>query len=121
MSLIDGGISSVFGSVFGALYPDGLLHRDTSDPVFDDYGNVIALGGGSDIAIKVQRDACSYAMRQADGFVEGDVALIILADGLSVEPTTDMQVTDGTGQRWMIQSVDKDAANSHFICRGRKA
>jgi hypothetical protein len=121
MGLLDGGIAAAFGSALSGLYPDGLLHREGTGPIYDDEGAIIGYDGGSDIPIKVQRDACSYSMRQAEGYSEGDVALIILAGGLAVQATTDMQVTDGTGKRWMIQSADLDAAASHWICRGRAA
>ena len=121
MGLLDGGIASIFGAALGGLYPDGLLHRDGTGPIYDDEGNIIGYDGGGDVPIKVQRDACTYAMRQAEGYADGDVALIILAAGLAVAPTTDSQVTDGDGARWMVASVERDAAGSHFMCRGRKA
>lgn len=121
MSLLDGGIAAIFGSVFGGIYLDGLLHRDGTGPTYDSEGNVTGYAGGADIAIKVQTDRASYSMRQAEGFAEGDAALIILADGLSVAVTTDCQVTDGHGKRWMVQSADLDAAGSHWLCRGREA
>lgn len=122
MGLLDGGISAAFGAALSGLYPDGLLHRDGTGPIYDDEGNIIGYDGGGDVPIKVQRDACTYGMRQAEGYVEGDVALIILAAPLNgLEVTTDAQATDGAGDRWMIQSADLDAAASHWICRGRKA
>jgi hypothetical protein len=120
MGLLDTDIAALFGAAFGGLYLDGWLHRDGTDPIYDDGGNIVGYVGGIEIAIKVQRDKATYAMRQSEGFSEGDVALIILAQGLPAL-TTDMQVTDGHGARWMIQSADLDAASSHWICRGRAA
>lgn len=121
MSLLDGDIASIFGAALSGLYPSGLLHRDGTGPIYDSEGNITGYDGGADIPIKVQRDACTYAMRQSDGYSDRDVALIILAAGLAVAPTTDSQVTDGDGARWMVASVERDAAGSHFICRGRRA
>lgn len=121
MSLLTGGIEAVFGAAFGGLYPAGTLHRGLSDPVYDDEGQIIGYAGGGDLPIKVQTDRATYAMRQAGGFTEGDVALIILSAGLSVEITTDHEVTDGYGRRWKIAGVDRDAAASHYVCRGAKA
>lgn len=120
MGLLDGGIEAMFGGVFGALYLNGTLHRDTTTPIYDTEGNITGYGGGGDIACKAQVDAATYAMRQAEGYSEGDMRIIILSAGLGVEVTTDMQVSV-SGKRWMIASVDRDAANSHWICRGRKA
>lgn len=120
MGLLNGGISAIFGAALGGLYPDGTLHRDGVDPIYDGEGNITGYGGGADIPIKVQRDACTYAMRQSEGYSEGDVMLLILAAPLNGEKvTTDMQATDGAGARWMIRSADLDAASSHWVCRGR--
>lgn len=121
MGLLDGGMAAIFGAAFGGIFLDGKLHRAGTDPIYDGEGNITGYGGGADIDIKVQRDACSYSMRQSEGYSEGDVVLIVLAAGLGIKITTDMQATDGGGQRWTIQSADLDAASSHWICRGRRA
>lgn len=122
MGLLNGGIAAIFGSALSGLYPDGILHREGAEPQYDGEGNITGYAGGADVPIKVQRDACSYSMRQSEGYSEGDVMLIILAAQLGgVKITTDMQATDGAGDRWMIRSADLDAASSHWICRGRAA
>lgn len=122
MGLLDGGIEAIFGSVFGALYLDGTLHRDISEPIYDVEGQITGYAGGGDMPMKVQRDKCTYAMTQAKGYSEGDTALIILAAQLGgVQITTDMEATDGAGKRWKIASADLDAASSHWICRGSES
>lgn len=121
MGLLDGGLASIFGAAFGGIFLDGLLHRDGTEPEYDDEGNITGYSPAADIPIKVQRDACSYRIQQSSGYAEGDVMLIILAAGLGVKVTTDMQATDGGGDRWMIASAERDAAASHWICRGRAA
>jgi hypothetical protein len=122
MGLLTGGIAAIFGSALSGLYPDGILHREGVEPQYDLEGNVTGYAGGADVPIKVQRDACSYSMRQSEGYSDGDVMLIILAAQLGgVKVTTDMQATDGAGDRWMIGSADLDAASSHWILRGRAA
>lgn len=120
MGLLDGGISAIFGSVFGALYLDGELMQSGLDPIYDDAGNIIGYGGGDPVPIKCQVDGATWAMQQAAGYVDGDVRLIILRAGLSVEVTTDHRVEVG-GKTWLVQSVETDAAASHWICRGRPA
>jgi hypothetical protein len=107
MGLLDGGIARIFNAALSGLYLDGALHRDGTDPIYDGEGNITGYAGGADIPIKVQRDACTYAMRQSEGYSEGDVMLLILAAPLNgVKVTTDMQATDGAGDRWMIRSAD---------------
>lgn len=120
MGLLDGGIEAIFGSAFGAFYLDGILHRDGIEPQYDGEGAITGYAGGADIPCKAQVDAASYAMRQAEGFAEGDVKIIVLSAGLGTDVTTDFQITV-SGKRWMIQSADRDAANSHWVLRGRAA
>lgn len=121
MGLLSGGIEAVFGAAFGGIYPSGTLHLGLTGPVYDLEGRIVGYAGGGGVPIKVQRDRATYAMRQAEGFSEGDVALIVLSAGLTVEITTDHEITDGHGRRWKVASADRDAANSHWVCRGRAA
>ena len=121
MGFLNGGISAIFGAALSGLYLDGTLHRDGTNPVYDASGNIVGYSGEASLSIKVQRDACSWSMRQSPGYVDGDVMLIVLARGLAEAITTDMEIIDGVGRRWMVQSADLDAASSHWICRGRLA
>ena len=121
VGLLDGGMVAIFGAGLGWLYPDGFLHRDGTDPVYDDEANITGYSSAAAIPCKVQRDKATYAMRQAEGYSEGDVMLIVLAEGLSVEIPTDYRISDGQGIKWMVQSAELDAAGSHWICRGRRA
>lgn len=120
MGLLDGGIEAIFGAAMGGFYLPGTLHRDGAQPQYDGEGNITGYAGGADLACRAQVDAATYAMRQADGYADGDVRVIILSAGLGVEVTTDFQVSV-SGKRWQIASVERDAANSHWICRGRAA
>jgi len=112
-------ISSALASVMPALYRPGLLHVCIRTEGPD--GDVTEVfsgdsGAPSATAIRVQRDVCTERMRQAAGYTERDVALIILAYG--GEPTTDDEATDADGARWRIASVDRSADTSHWVCRG---
>lgn len=117
MGLLTGGIAAIFSGVFSALYLDGLLHAGTGEPIYGPGGAVTGYTGGDDVPIKVQIDSASEAMRQADGFAQGDVRLIILARGMPAL-TSDHEVTI-EGVRYSIQSVERDPAMSHWVCRGR--
>lgn len=120
VSLLNGGIEAIFGAALGGLYLDATLHRDGSDPIYDGEGSITGYAGGAEIPCKAQMDAATYAMRQADGYVDGDVRIIILSAGLAVEVTAEHQI-EVAGKRWMIASAERDAARSHWVCRGRKA
>lgn len=105
-------ISSTLASVMPMLYRDGVFHTATRYEA----PNGDVMESFTDTAIKVQRDAVTERMRQAAGYTERDVALIILAYG--GVPTTDDEATDADGSRWRIASVDRAADTSHWICRG---
>lgn len=118
MGLLNGGIAAVFSAAFSGIYLDGTLHAGTGDPIYE--GSKIVGYAGGDTPIKVQTDAAGDAVKRDQGFAEGDVALIILAQG--VPPvTSDHAVTDGYGDRYSIERAERDAAASHWVCRGRKA
>ena len=117
MGLLSGGIASIFGSVFGALYLDAVLHAGTGEPIYGPGGTITGYEGG-DTPCKAQVDAATDAMRRSDGFAEGDVRLIILAQGIP-EVTSDHEATVA-GIRYKLQSAERDPALSHWICRGRR-
>ncbi|MGJ8477255.1 hypothetical protein [Sphingobium yanoikuyae] len=118
MGLLDGGIASIFGAALGGLYLPATLHVPGTR-TDDEEGN-ISYGPETDIACRAQMDAATYAMRQSEGFSEGDVRIIILTAGLGVEVTTDAQISV-SGKRWLVASAEQDAAVSHWVLRGREA
>ncbi|WP_103728984.1 hypothetical protein [Novosphingobium sp. HII-3] len=118
MGLLDGGLSRILTPVFASFYLPATLHAGTGDPIYDDEtGEIIGYEGG-DVSCKCQIDAATDAMRRAQGFAEGDVRLIVLAQGLP-ELTSDHEVTV-QGSRYRLQSVERDPALSHWVCRGRR-
>lgn len=116
MGLLNGSLAAAFAGVFGALYLDGSLYRAVD---FVDDGK----GGGSDPgfepaqAVKVQIDSATQAMIASDGYVAGDVRILMLAHGVAA-PSTDDEIA--AGARYMIESVGTDPAGSYYELRGRK-
>lgn len=117
MGLLDGDIAAAFAAVFSGIYLDGQLYRPS--PFADD-----GKGGGSGPgfaqpeAVKVQIDQATQAMRLSDGFVDGDVRILVLAHGVAMI-TTDAEISAG-GKRYMIGSVATDPAGSYYELRGRR-
>lgn len=118
MSLLNGGISAIFGAALSGLYLPATLHKPGAYET-DDEGNILP-GAETDAPCRAQIDAATYAMRQSEGYSEGDVRIIVLAAGLTAPITTDHQITV-SGKRWMIASAEQDAAASHWVLRGRVA
>lgn len=117
MSLLDGSLAQTFAAVFGGVYSDGLLYRP-NDFADDGKGGGTAQGFAAPQAVKVQVDQATQSMRQAEGFVEGDVRILMLAHGVA-EVTSDCEVAVG-GTRYMIEYVGTDPAGSYWEVRGRK-
>ncbi len=117
MSLLTEDIAALFCEAFGSIYLAGTIERD-GVPTYNTGGDITGYAGADSIAIKVQVDTASQAMRSDAGYAEGDVSLIILTYGIS-SLTADDEVSIG-GTRYSLQTVDLDAANSHWICRGRR-
>ena len=118
MGLMDGGIASIFGAALSGLYLPAILHKP-GEYATDNEGNILP-AVGTDVPCRAQMDGATYAMRQSEGYSEGDVRIIILSARLGVEVTTDCQISV-SGTRWMVQSAELDAASSHWVCRGRAA
>lgn len=118
MGLLDGGIAAVFGAALGGLYLPATLHMPGGYAT-DGEGNVLP-SVETDIDCRAQVDAATYAMRQSEGFSEGDMRIIVLAAGLPEPITTDDQISV-SGKRWMIAGAEQDAAASHWVLRGRVA
>lgn len=118
MGLLNGQIAEIFAAAFSAVYLDGQLYRPVE---FTDDGK----GGGGDggfaapESVKVQIDAATQAMRATEGFVEGDVRLLMLAHGVPA-PDTDCEVSAGS-KRYKIATVATDPAGSYYELRGRLA
>lgn len=116
--LLDGGLQGVFGAAFGGIYLDATLHR--KGLVFASDGGVSS-PGDSDEPVKAHFASVTEAMRQAEGYSERDVALLILQSGVSAAPTTDDAITL-SGQRWAIAGpITEDPARTHWLVRGRRA
>lgn len=120
MTLLDGGIRAVFGAAFGAFYLPGQLVTAQTEPVYGPDGEITGYSGADPVPCKVQIDAVTYAMQQADGYADGDVRIIVLAAGLAAPITIDHRII-ARGQEWLVASVEQDAAASHWVCRGRAA
>jgi hypothetical protein len=110
------GIAAVLSSAVAPLYRDGTLYR-AGAPIDDGAGTVTA-PEPTEEPIKVQIEACTEAMRSAQGYTDTDVRLIILAPGVDRHTTDDEAEADGV--RYALASVATDPANSYWDCRGRR-
>lgn len=115
MGLLDGDVAAFFSETFSGLYLDATLHRAT----LTDDGS----GGGAvtwtDEPVKAQLDAATQAMRDAPGYVDTDMRILVLAHGVA-EINADSQITVA-GKRWSIANVGRDPALAYYDLHGRLA
>lgn len=116
MGVLDGDIAALFGAAFGPMYLSATLHTGTAQPTYDSGGNITG-HTSSDTAVRAQVDAATDAMRRAEGYSEGDVRVIILAQGAPA--ITDNHELTVKGVRYRLATPSLDAAASHWVARGR--
>jgi hypothetical protein len=117
MGLLDGDLAATFAAALGPVYLDGTLYRP-HEFADDGAGGGQAVGFGPGEPVKVQIDAATQAMQRADGFVDTDQRILVLAHGVAMI-TTDCEISAG-GKRYMIESVGTDPAGSYYELRGRR-
>ncbi len=112
-------IAGLVSEAVGGPYAAGkLLYAGVA--VKDDGGDIVTPGTPSEIAIRVQVDRVTEAMRQEEGFLERDVRLLILGpDTLTTDP--DVSVAEGpfAGQSYSLQTVGRDPLGFGWECRAR--
>ena len=117
MTLLGGGIAGAFAEIFGREYLPGLLHpmRETSGTG----GRLTKETDGADLPMAYQREAMSWAMRQADGFDQEDARFFVLRLPLARAPTLADELT-ADGRRWSIQGpIGQDPAGAYWDIRAR--
>lgn len=116
--LLDTGvIRSIMGRALAGIYGDGQLIRvaQVRQP-----GGVYLPVPQLPVAIKVQVDRCTEAMRQAEGYTAQDVRLLVLQEGVPGPAPTSDDIIVARGERWKIYEVYEDPAQSYWGGRGVK-
>lgn len=112
-----------FSAATGAGYHPAIA-RWPGKPVAESGGSIAIPGTPITKSCHAQVDAATEAMRASEGFVDGDVRLLILAATLDMDMDTDatVEITKGPHRgKWMVGSVERDPAGVYWACRGRRA
>lgn len=88
----------------------------TTAPLLDAGGSIAQAGTAIRRPCRCQVDSASFTMRQSDGFVDGDVRLLII--GLDGELTADDRALVN-GVTYLIRSVQTDPSGIGFDCAAR--
>ena len=127
MSLLNGGIERIFGAALGGMYLPAMLYGGAG-PIYDPVnGDIIGYDPG-EAPCRAQADSVDWTMRE--GYIDGDIRILILSLGLPGPVTADHTIViqadrfalpGGGWKRWLISQPSMDAAGSHWVCRGRAA
>jgi hypothetical protein len=97
-------------------------------PNYDAGGSIVTPGTPATYACKAQFDAPTQQMREAEGFQQTDVRILVLAASLhaSLAPALDtaarINVASGPNAgTWALLSCQRDPVGIGYECRGRKA
>lgn len=115
-------IALAFSDAFEGPFGPAVIHSPGT-PVMDDGGSIATPGTPDARDCQAQVDRAGEAMRQQDGFTEGDMAIIVLAATLTGGITTDDRIEIMAGAfagMWSIEAVARDTVAAGFELRGRR-
>lgn len=116
-------LASSFSEQFGAPFIEATATWP-GEATFDAGGSITVPGAPVSKACRAQFDAATQAMRQAEGFFETDVRILVLAASLegALDSKARIIVADGAnGGTWALLSCQRDPAGIGYECRGRRA
>lgn len=111
-----------FSGAFGGPYIDATAVWPGT-PVYDDGGSIVTPGTPVELPLKCQFDDTTLAMRQAEGFQQTDVRILVLAASISAPITTEASIVVASGDRagtWSLLSARRDPVGIGYECQGRK-
>ena len=92
-------------------------------PVYDDGGSIVTPGSPVQYPCRAQFDAATQSMRLAEGFLETDVRILVLAASLSVALDSEARIAVSDGNHvgtWALLSTTSDPAGIGYECRARR-
>jgi hypothetical protein len=113
-------LATGFAAQFGAPFENATATW-AGTATLDAGGSITSAGTPVSLACKAQFDAPSQAMRAAEGFMETDARVIVLAFAASLDTKARITVASGANAgTWELLSVVRDPAGIGYECRGRK-
>ncbi|MFN3474081.1 MAG: hypothetical protein ACK4ZW_08555 [Blastomonas sp.] len=110
-----------FSQAFGGPYIDAVASWPGT-PVYDDGGSIVTPGTPVELPCSVQFDDATLAMRQAEGFQQTDVRILILAASIDAPITTEASIVVASGDRagtWSLLSARRDPVGIGYECAAR--
>lgn len=113
-------LATGFAAQFGAPFEDASATWPGT-ATFDAGGSITTAGTPTSHACKAQFDAPTQAMRAAEGFMETDARVIVLAFAATLDTKAQITVASGANAgTWQLLSVTRDPAGIGYEARGRR-
>lgn len=115
-------IAGSFSQMAGGPFVDAVA-KWPGTPTYDSGGSIVLPGAPTSYACRAQFDAPTQQMRAAEGFLQTDVRILVLATSISRVLDTAATITVASGPNagtWAILTCQRDPAGVGFECRGRK-
>lgn len=116
MSLLDGGGAALLTRIFSPLYLPGTVYAVTT--TYDRYGEPTETV--TETPCRIQIDSMTESMRSAEGSADTDRRAIVLNASVTTDDKLSANAGAYAGSRWLVMSVERDPAASHWICRVRR-
>lgn len=118
--MLAGGAAALFGAIFSPLYLAGRVW--TTATTYDARGEM-QRAQASAADCRVQVDAATERMREAEGYSTTDRALYVLRSSFSGAFDSDCEITvdEGpyAGSRWKVAApIESDPAAAYWLARG---
>ena len=113
-------LATGFAAQFGAPFGDATATWPGT-ATLDAGGSITSAGTPVSLACKAQFDAPTQAMRAAEGFMETDARIIVLAFAATLDTRARITVASGANAgTWELLSVTRDPAGIGYEARGRR-
>ena len=92
-------------------------------PTYDSGGSITAAGEAVSYACRAQFDAPTQAMRAAEGFLQTDMRVLVLAKSIAVPLDTGAQIVVADGPNagtWALLTCQRDPVAIGYECAGRR-
>ena len=95
--------------------------RWQGEAVTDTGGSIVTPATPVEYACQVQLDTATMAMRQADGFTENDMRLLVLNFDRDLDTDAEIEILSGIhAGLWSVESATRDPAGIGWEARGRR-
>jgi hypothetical protein len=116
-------IGQAFSAAFGGPYHEARV-IDETPPQRDSGGSIVTPGQPIYRECMCQIDSATQRMREAAGYVDKDVAFLVLAETLEGGLGTQamIEVMDGPhAGLWTVSLIERDTVGAGWVGRGRRA